>query len=277
MLRTVMAVRFLAVALVLLAAGARAEEPDALAKHVLENIKLSLARLDTVVGESRFSYIQPGQHARTHRVRFSFKKPFSVGIREQEGSFEFAHHAGRVTLYFPRESEVLLFNTEDADAGVVKRLLSLLEVKNFSIGFGLAELGSHFKVAVREAPSVYVTEIVPFANGVWRRVVGLHRIVVHLARDSYLPTRIQVFQRSRPPAPATLAFEMVQTKIEANVPVAEGAFEIQVPPKATRLGTAELVQFVLGSSMKEGKELLNGVAEEVTDRIKRFTNSPWDF
>lgn len=258
--------------------AARAEgTPDVLTKRVLESIKLSLERLDTVAGESRFSYIQPGQHARAHRVSFSFKKPFSVVIRELEGGFAFAHHAGKVVLYFPRESEVLTFNTEDADAGVVKRLLSLLEVKNFSIGFGLAEISAHFTVSVREQPGVYVTEIVPYANGVWRRVVGLHRIVVHLARDTYLPTRIQVFQRSRPPAPATLAFEMVQTKIEANVPVRDEAFQIAVPPQATRLGTAELVQFILGSSMKEGKELLQGMAEEVTDRVKRFTNSPWDF
>lgn len=281
MLRSVQRTWWLGLAAgLLVAAGGAArgdEAADALTTQVLENIKLSLARLDTVAGESRFSYIQPGQHARAHRVSFSFKKPFSVVIREQEGGFEFAHHAGKVVLYFPRESEVLTFNIEDADAGVVKRLLSLLEVKNFSIGFGLAEIGAHFKVTVREQPNLYVTEIVPYANGVWRRVVGLHRIVVHLARDTYLPTRIQVFQRSRPPAPATLAFEMVQGKIEANVPVSDGAFQIAVPKQATRLGTAELVQFILGSSMKEGKEVLQGMADEVTDRVKRFTNSPWDF
>lgn len=258
--------------------GARGDDAaDALTRQVLENIKLSLARLDTVVGESRFSYIQPGQHARTHRVSFSFKKPFSVVIREQDGSFQFAHHAGKVQLYFPRESEVLQFNLEDADAGIVKRLLSLLEVKNFTMGFGLAEIGAHFNVTVRKSGNVYETEVVPYPNGVWRRVVGLHRIVVNLARDTYLPTSIQVFQRARPPAPASLAFEMVQSRIEANRPVDEGAFRIDVPAQATRLGTAELVQFILGSSMKEGKEVLQGMADEVSDRVKRFTNSPWDF
>lgn len=259
--------------LLLLACAARGET---LAQRVMEGIKLSIARLDTVVGEARFSYAQPGRKAATHRVAFWFRKPFQLAIRETADSFLFAHHDGRVTLFYPREHDVLEFNTADSDAGVVRRMLGLMEVQNFSSGFGLNELSAHFQIGVVEHKTSYEAEIVPFANGAWRRMLGLHRILVDVSRATYLPVRVRVFQRM-PPAPPTLAFDMELSGLLTNVPVPDERFKIALPANANRLGTAELVQFMLGSSMKDGREMLQGAADEITDRIKKLSQNPWDF
>lgn len=262
-----------ALLLLVLAAAAHAET---LAQRVMENIKLSIARLDTVVGEARFSYAQPGRKAATHRVAFWFRKPFQLAIRETTESFHFAHHDGRVTLFYPREHDVLEFNTADSDVGVVRRMLALLELQNFSSGFGLAELSAHFTVSVREHPTTYETEIVPFANGAWRRMLGLHRILVQLSRTTYLPARVQVYHRL-PPAPPALAFDMELSGLLTNVPVPDDRFRIDPPPNANRLGTAHLLHFFMGSSLKDGRELLQGAADEITDRIRKLSKNPWDF
>ena len=263
--------------LALFLAGAAQADDAALAQRVMEGIKLSLARLDTVVGETRFSYAQPGRRAAPHRVAFWFKKPVQLAIRETGDSFQLAHQDGRVTLYFPRELDVLECNTADGDAGVVRRMLSLLEVQNFAAGFGLNELAAHFRVSVQARKQGYEAEIVPYANGMWRRMLGLHRIVVEISEGTYLPVRVQVYQRLRPPAPATLAFDMELSALQTNVPVADERFRIALPPNVNRLGTAELVQFLMGSSMKDGRDLLQGAADEISDRIKKLGASPWDF
>lgn len=273
MIRSLLSVLF---ALAVCANAARAQE-SALARRVMEGIKLSLGKLDTVVGHARFTYAHTGTKASPHRVAFWFKKPFQIVMRETSDSFQLAHYDGRVTLYFPRELDVLQFDTSDSDAGVVRRMLGLLEVQNFASGFGLDEVTQHFKVDVVERPGGFEAEIVPHANGVWRRVLGLHRITVQIARDTYLPLRIRVYQRLRPPAPPALAFDMELDGLKTNVLVAGAEFKIALPAKVNQLGTAELVQFILGSSVKDGKDMLQGVADELTDRLKKLSTNPWDF
>lgn len=260
-------------------AHAAAEAPDELARQVFESVKLSLSRLETVVGDARFSYVEHRAKAKTHRVHFWFRKPFEIAIRETADSFHFSHRDGTVVLYFPRELDVLKLDLSTADTGIVRRLVKLAEIENFTKGFGMQEFSSHFRVKVlrNAVANTFEAEIGPLPASVWKRVVGLHHIKVTIDAGSHLPSRVAVFHRRRLNAPAMLAFEMELLHLATNIPIRDSSFVIPVPSKANPLSTSALVKLILDSSLQDGRELLQQIGSEVGDRLRQLRDSPWDF
>jgi hypothetical protein len=210
-------------------------------------------------------------------MRFYFKKPFRVLIDEIQGSFRFSTFDGRVQLYFPREHELLRFDSGGAQAEVIRRFVELVRFENFGSGFGLDEVRNHFAIAVREdAKMDPVVVLTPLVESAWRAVLNIDRLEVTIERTSALPSLVEAYLRPNPLEAPRLGFAMTIEEVTINPPLKDVIFTATHPADVRLLGAGDVVAVVLEMCSSLGRETLDGLGSRVMKSLQKAMERPWD-